>query len=123
MTHPATLALALLLAGMAGGCAPTGRPIGDTAGDSGFGERAPRQEIALEVENQNFADATIYAVWGSGRRDRLGTVTGLTSQSFKVAIRGMDLRIQVDFLAGGVYTSEPMPVGPEESVRFTIPPG
>ena len=45
-------------------------------------------QARLTAENQNFSDATLYAVWGAGTRQRLGMVTGLTSQTFQLNMRG-----------------------------------
>ena len=113
----AVLALALV----ATGCASGGREIGD-GGDAGYGERAEPQEAQLTAENQNFSDATIYAVWDAGNRQRLGMVTGLTSQTFELDLKGSELRLQVDFIAGGEFTSERIFVNPGDHVHITIPP-
>jgi hypothetical protein len=110
---PALLALALVAAG----CASSGRQL------SYGGEDAPEpQEARLTAENQNFSDATIYAVWDAGNRQRLGMVTGLTSQTFELPIRGSELRLMVDFIAGGNFTSDRIMVNPGDHVQVTIPP-
>ena len=49
-------------------------------------------------------------------------VTGLTSQTFELNIRGSELRLQVDFIAGGNFTSDRIMVNPGDHVQVTIPP-
>jgi hypothetical protein len=110
----AVLALALAVAG----CASGGREV-----DDAFDNSSPEaQEAQLTAQNQNFSDATLYAVWDAGNRQRLGMVTGLTSQTFKLDIRGSELRLQVDFIAGGNFTSDRIMVNPGDHVQVTIPP-
>jgi hypothetical protein len=115
----ALLALALVTTG----CASSGREV--EGADAGFGgeSQAEVQEAQLTAENQNFSDATLYAVWGAGTRQRLGMVTGLTSQTFKMNLRGSgELRLEVDFIAGGNFTSDRVFVNPGDHVHITIPP-
>ena len=109
----ALLALALFAAG----CASGGRPL-----SYGGEDRPEAQEARITAENQNFSDATIYAVWDAGNRQRLGMVTGLTSQTFELQIKGSELRLQVDFIAGGNFTSDRIMVNPGDHVQVTIPP-
>jgi hypothetical protein len=110
------------LAFVAAGCASRGREIGDGS-DAGYGEAAVAQKSQLTAENQNFSDATVYAVWGAGTRQRLGMVTGLTSQTFELNMRGTgELRLQVDFIGGGNFTSDAIYVNPGDHVHITIPP-
>ena len=104
------------LALIATGCASGGREI------SYGGERNAPEDAVLTAENQNFSDATLYAVWDAGNRQRLGMVTGLTSQTFELDIKGSELRLQVDFIAGGNFTSDRIMVNPGDHVHVTIPP-
>ena len=105
--------LALML--VAAGCASSGEDAFDRSS-------AQAQEAMLTAENQNFSDATIYAVWDAGNRQRLGMVTGLTSQTFELDIKGSELRLQVDFIAGGEFMSDRIMVNPGDHVQVTIPP-
>lgn len=61
-----------------------------------------RREISIEVHNDNFHDATVYAVRG-GIRLRLGFVSGFNSGTFKFRWPEGDLRMEIKFLAGGAY--------------------
>jgi hypothetical protein len=99
----------------AGGCAHGGRPI--VAREGGTGD-----QVAVTVENQNFKDAAVYAIWGVGNRDRLGLVTGHTTQTFTTPFKSGDLRIEVDFIAGDDVVTESMGVFQGDNIHVTIPP-
>jgi hypothetical protein len=105
--------LSLLLLG---GCALLGRGREDDA----FGPGDRDGPVALEIQNDNFKDARIYARWNGDRR-RIGMVTGKTSESFELAWRSNDLRVEVDFIAGGGFVTDAMAVWPGERVHLWIP--
>jgi hypothetical protein len=92
-----------------------------------LGERAdptaaPEENIVvLEVENQNFKDARIYVIWNSSR-DRVGMVTGNTRQTFRLRGQEGQLRVQVDFVAGSGFTTDPIQVWRGETIQLVIPP-
>jgi hypothetical protein len=105
----------MALAIAAGGCASTGRPIEEDGGAT--------QDVEVTVENQNFQDAVVYAIWGAGRRDRLGMVTGNTTETFTTEVQGGgDMRIEVDLIAGNDVVTESMGVFRGDDVRVVIPP-
>jgi len=106
---------ALLLATT--GCAMLSR--GRT--DNPFAPTARDEPVQLQIQNDNFNDARIYVLWG-GQRQRLGMVTGKTSETFEFAWRPADFRIQVDFLAAGGFTTDMLVVWPGEVVYLQIPP-
>jgi hypothetical protein len=69
-------------------------------------------------------DAVVYAIWGAGPRQRLGLVTGNTTQTLTTPLRaGGDLRIEVDFIAGDDVVSQSMGVFRGDHIHVTIPPG
>jgi hypothetical protein len=104
------LGVALALA--AAGCA-TGRPVLESAS----------QEVEVTVENQNFKDAVVYAIWDSGPRARLGMVTGNTTQTFTAAPRGSgEMRVEVDFIAGSDTVTESIGVFRGDEIHVVIPP-
>lgn len=82
---------------------------------------APRREIALEVHNDNFHDATVYAV-RSGLRQRLGWVTGFGKQTFTFRWAPGDLRVEIDLLASGRYYTQVMDVDEGDELELTILP-
>jgi hypothetical protein len=106
--------LVLTLGLAAGGCATGGRAF-ETTG-------APRH-LEVTVENRNFHDAVVYAIWDAGPRHRLGMVVGNTTQSFDAAMRGSgELRLEVDLIAGHDVVSERIGVFEDEQVHVVIPP-
>ena len=105
--------LALLMFGSA--CASTGRDLFTPASREDT-------EVMLTTENQNFSDAVVYAIWGAGARDRLGMVTGGNTETFQLNVKGSELRVEVDFIGGPSYTSEPIGVFPGDDLQFRIPP-
>jgi hypothetical protein len=110
---PRLLVFTLALA--AAGCASTGRPVEDEGGAT--------QDVEVTVENQNFQDAVVYAIWGAGARDRLGTVTGNTTETFTTEVRaGGDMRIEVELIAGNDVVTESMGVFQGDDIRVVIPP-
>jgi len=114
------LAVVLLLAGSilaASSC----RALG-TQPSSGFGpgDRQSNQFV-LQVENQNFADARLYARWNGDRR-RIGVVTGNRTEYFTLDWDSRQLRVEVDFLAGGSLVSPGILVSRGDTVVFQIPP-
>ena len=110
-----TRLLFLMMALSAGGCASTGRPIESDGTAS--------RDVEVRVENQNFYDAVVYAIWGAGPRDRLGTVTGNTTQTFTTEARGTsDMRIEVDFVGAGDVVTRSMGVFQGDRIDVVIPP-
>jgi len=78
--------------------------------------------VRIEVRNENFQDARIYALWGPARQ-RIGLVIGRTTQTIQTEWRTSgELLIEVDFLAGGGFIADPGPVWPGETVVLQIPP-
>lgn len=76
-------------------------------------------EVWLTVENNDFRDATIHLDW-SGRRTRAGVVTGKTTETFRMRWVSEWALIEVDFLGGGGYQSETVPVYPGDHLHFVI---
>ena len=80
------------------------------------------EQIAVNVDNRNFNDATVYAVVPGSRR-RLGVVTGKTTASFRLDWdRDQTIRLRVDLLAAQTYTTQGLRVRPGEQVQLIIDP-
>jgi len=75
----------------------------------------------LEVENQSFLDARIYVIW-EGARSRVGVVTGKTTEVFRFQRREGQLRVEVDFVGGGGFTTDVIQIWSGEVARLVIPP-
>jgi len=76
--------------------------------------------ITLDVRNDNFLDARVFARF-NGERRRLGLISGNSSEQFTLRGRTGSLRIEVDFIAGGSFLSDAVQVGPGDNLTFRIP--
>ena len=87
----------------------------------------PQPRTTVRVENQGFADMTIYAI-RSGQRVRLGQASGNSTTTFTIPANLIFGATPLRFLAdpiGGRRTpvSEEITVQPGDQVRLVIPPG
>lgn len=98
---------------VAAGCALAGR---------GPEEEPLNLEITLHVRNQNFYDATLYAVPDGGSRTRLGVVRGFNEETFKFRWLHGEMRIVIDLLAAGATYTESMPVTGGDELELIITP-
>ena len=55
------------------------------------------EEVLLTVHNNDFRDAVIYAYW-NGLKERVGSVTGTTTQTFRMKWKGEWIQLGVDFI-------------------------
>ncbi len=109
------LFLTVWLAALSGcGLLSSREPRGWTAGNENS------TEVILDIRNDNANDARVYVRWNGDRR-RLGSVTAKSSATFRTPWRASDLRIEVDFLAGRGFLSDPAIVSPGDRVDFRIP--
>jgi hypothetical protein len=79
------------------------------------------RDIALQVENDNFHDATIYAV-RPGYRQRLGFVSGLSKGSFTFRWPPGDVRLEIRLVAAGFYFTQVMDVVDGDQLELRILP-
>ena len=109
---------ALLLAATLAGCAST--PEGDAfravRGDIGS------EDVRITVENVDFRDATVYALWNGVKR-RVGFVVGKTTKTFRMRWLSERLQFEVDFVGGGGYRSESIGALRGDHFNFVILPG
>jgi hypothetical protein len=84
-------------------------------------DESVRREFTIEVDNNNFHDATVYAVRG-GLRLRLGFVSGFRTDTFKFRWSDGDLRIEIKLLAVGSYYTQVMSVDQGDELQLTILP-
>jgi hypothetical protein len=92
----------------------------------GSGASNQNSPAAIRVENQSFADMTVYALRTS-QRVRLGLAPGHANTVFTVPMALMNGLTQLRFIAdpiGGARpsVSEEITVAPGDSVVLTIPP-
>ncbi len=117
LAHGLLFSLFLLLLG---GCAML--PGGNDAPDpfrTGAGS-ASGGVFELEIRNDHFNDARIYAHWG-GERRRIGMVTGATTSTFEIEWRSQEFRVEVDLLAGSGFTTRALTVWPGDHYELRIP--
>jgi outer membrane biogenesis lipoprotein LolB len=76
--------------------------------------------IRLDVINNNFNDATLYAYRGP-QRQRLGVVTGKTSATYTIDWpQSQQLRVEISLLTGGSCTTNTIQVDPGNVVELQI---
>lgn len=108
----------LLVLGLTAAACSSGRP----------GNVDPNAPAAVEVDNRNFADMTIYVVRTGGDRLRLGLATGNSTRTFAIpnyVLSGGSQTLR--FLADPVGSSEApiteeLTVLPGDTVTLTIQP-
>jgi len=89
-----------------GACGAADIPPADPFG-GGFGQARP---IRIEVVNNNFSDATIWANYAA-ERIRLGTVTGKSQSSFSLRTRvAQPVYMEIDLVGGGRCITDQLPV-------------
>jgi hypothetical protein len=95
-----------------------------TAARPNAGPLPPAQATSVEVTNNNWSDMVVYAV-RSGVRQRLGTVTSMTTERLEIsralALPGADLYLVADPIGGseGFNTGRIM-VSPGQRIELTI---
>ena len=80
-----------------------------------------REEISVEVQNQNFYQATVYA-YRAGSRKRLGVVESQRTRSFEFVWITGDLRFLIDFFANGCILTDPLPVDRGDDLLLILEP-
>jgi hypothetical protein len=88
----------------------------------GLDDELRTRELTLVVKNDNFYDATLYALGDSGYRRRLGTVNGNQQGTFRFRWPPTDLRVEIDLLSVGSYTTHALPVDEGDELELRIEP-
>jgi hypothetical protein len=104
----------LLLAVGLAGCGP--RVVADPFASSSRAESSVR----LTVQNDDFKDATIYAVWEGGARKRIGFAMGKTSTTFVFDWVSHRVEFKADFVAGDSVWVRPIDVAPGDHLNLVI---
>lgn len=84
---------------------------------SSFGD----ERVQVTIQNNDFRDATIYAYW-NGVKNRVGMVTGKTTDSFEMDWRSEEVQFEVDFVGGGGFFSDRLAVYQGDHLDFVILP-
>jgi hypothetical protein len=85
-------------------------------------DRPVTDSITIEVVNNNFYDANIYAQYEGQNRNRLGMVFGHGTGTFHVRWHQSDLRMVMSLVGGGTATSNSLVVSPGDVVRLELMP-
>ena len=101
---------------LAGGCAHNSRAMDDAG--------SVDERTVLRVTNNNWADMTIYLL-RSGMRQRLGTVSSQSSQTFIVPSHAISSSSEVYLVADPIgtmrtYTSEPIVFYPGQTAEWQL---
>jgi hypothetical protein len=93
----------------------------------GRDDNGPQLESRVRIENQAFLDMTVYIISNGGGRQRLGTVTGNTTQEFVIPAYIIGPANSVRFLCEPIGSnrspiSNSLSVQPGQTVTLTIPP-
>jgi hypothetical protein len=117
--HRTAFALAVV-AILGSGCASAS----ELAGGSPDDPMAPNDKygsvVQLTVQNNDFKDATVYAVWDGGTRRRIGMVTGKTSATFTFDWVSHRLHVEADFVAGEGFVSDEIEVWEGDHLDLVI---
>lgn len=85
---------------------------------------ARSDSVTLHVKNQNFYDATLYLIWRTGRRFRLGSVGGNGERDFSFRWEANDLWVEIHLLSvEGSYQTPPMAVDKGDELELVVEPG
>ena len=114
---PSAAVVASLMLAPALACSPAGRLVQP---------RGPQAAAFVEVTNTNWFDVVVYSL-RSGVRWRLGMVTSMNHETFRIPHRdlmtGSGLRLMADPIGSpDVFVSEPILVSPGDRVAFTVAP-
>ena len=82
---------------------------------------APR-DLTLVATNQNFYDATLYAISPGNVRQRLGIVPGHSEETFVFRWSNLELRIEIDLLSVGSTLTDRLPVDEGDELELIITP-
>ena len=81
----------------------------------------PTTTIRVEVENQNFYDATVYAITTAGEQ-RLGVVGGNSTKMFTARLTRPDfVHLRIRMLGGRSFKLDPIDASPGETLVLIIP--
>lgn len=77
--------------------------------------------LTIEVRNDRQNNARMY-LWIGTNRQRLGDVPSFTSETFRVPLMGLtDVYLEFDLTLGVNCVSDPISLGPGESILAVIP--
>jgi hypothetical protein len=94
---------------------------GSTPGPEGISPEGV-ETLTVEVINRNFYDATIYYVYTSTGRQRLGLVGGNTTRTFTIPWNAGELRMIMNFIGANASLTEELSADPGDELLLEILP-
>ena len=82
----------------------------------------PERGIELQVKNDNFYDATLYAVNPGGSKRRLGRISGKSQKTFEFRWSSTEIRIEIELLSVGSTLTDVLPVSEDDTLELVITP-
>lgn len=78
--------------------------------------------FTLTVENQNWQDAKVYAVWNDIQSvSRVATVVSFTTETRRLRVLAPSVEFIIQFIGGGpTFQTEPVSVQPGQEIELTI---
>lgn len=76
--------------------------------------------IQLHVRNDNFYDATLYAVSPGGVRRRIGRVSGKSQETFEFRWTSTEIRIEIALQSVGSTLTDALPVDEDDTLDLVI---
>lgn len=112
----------VLLLGLVGGSLGVGGCGASRSGAVGGEEPDQTEErrVTVEVSNENFYDATIYAVYGSGQRIRLGTVSGNSVETFTFRWNPLNVFFYINLIGSGDASTQSEGVNPGDLLLLRV---
>lgn len=102
------------LSGCSTGSATSGNPFG------GPGAQGSRSELQIVAGSRYFSEVTLFAV-SSGRRIRMGTLSGMSDGSFSVSWPSQaNLQVEIQTLDGSRYVTPAVFAGPGDTVELLV---
>jgi hypothetical protein len=83
-------------------------------------EAVPRH-LTMEVDNQNYYDATLYGHY-AGERRRLGQVGGLNRGEFDFTWTAPEILVEIKLVAVGSYYLRRITVDPGDELKVIVQP-
>lgn len=76
--------------------------------------------VTVEVVNENYYDLNLFAVYEGSARERLGLVTGNSSQTFRIGWEPLRLQFEIDLISVGAFFSDAVQVSPGDDVGLRV---
>jgi hypothetical protein len=118
--RPVACGLVVAASLIVSGCATANEMVGAGVDDPMEANDKFGSVVRMTIQNNDFKDATVYAVWDGGTRRRIGMVTGKTSATFTFDWVSHRLHVEADFVAGEGFVSDEIEVWEGDHLDLVI---